>query len=1055
MKIKLILTVLCCTLFFAMNGQTVNTSFAQDVNNRFNLLEKQRVPYYILLDYGFDIVDATQYDGVLRSDNYMTISTFNELFNTIVSSATSTSANGLSSPVLVQQEWASLQKNDHKKTRLSYKASVVLNGLLFNYSRFDPNALNNNKIQITNGKYDDKYINGVWQNPYLTDIAFAVTSPVSYINSADVEVRLPSSLWHSNTTITNIQIDFGNGSGYKSLNNGTIASTNYLTDGTYTWTYRVRLSNGQYKYSRQKVIVQFQEKSITAGHPTCGAEERVPITATKAYLGEFGSATLEIVYNTNGCNLTRPLIVAEGLDTGLLGQAGSLGDNSLNDFISKVNLSQSIDLNNLLIDNNVNRYDIVYVNWDNGTDYIQRNAFVLEEVIKYVNEQKALAGSTEDNVVLGQSMGGLIARYALRDMEDNPNLSHDTSLYISHDSPHQGAHIPLGLLYLARHVGEILLATPLGNYNFPIQNTGNFSLLNISDLLDAPAVRQLLINYVDSNVEHTTSYNAIWQSQLKAMGYPQQTRNIALSNASHCGETQGLVSNGLIADIYFKGGTGTLVDLVLFATGLGSLVGDFFDDSATFLLGFLPGKTSLKGDFQAKAFPSTGTANIYYGKLTYEKTLVWLLPIRRTLSQRSFNSVGNLFLDNYPGGVNPIGINFAGSDYESGVLGYYNYNVSFNPNFDFIPVTSALDVGSGNTTLSQSDYLKTYSANNPPTGSKTIPFVNFTTSYNTSSINEPHISFNSMNGDWLAEELDNDAITDIFDCTFLCSPSSNIIKGSSNICSSSTYTANVSGDAVVNWSVSNTSAASLSSSTGSSVTLTATSGYRTNVILTAVISSAACGGNVNLTKSIWIGKPGTPSYIIGPSTVRAGAQVSYQGGVSSGASSYVWRLPYPYTAVSNFDYFGQDWQLLAPGNTTDLKAFTGYGGNNGYVQVMGRNACGTGGARLLYVTNGSGGGGGIASIGEEDSSKEITVYPNPASLRVNVKLTKLVEYDGEPPTKITAIEVLDHNSQVRKVYRSQNSTRKEEINIAFLSRGLNFLIVHTDQGSFTVKLLVQ
>lgn len=156
MKTRLLLAVLCGSLFFTMSGQTVSTSFAQDINNRFSLLEKNRVPHHILLDYGFDIIDATKFDGVLRSDNYMTIGTFNELFKTIVSSATSTSASGLSSPNTVLQEWATLQKNDHKKTRLSFKASVVLNGLLFNYSRFDPNALNNNKIQITNGKYDDK-----------------------------------------------------------------------------------------------------------------------------------------------------------------------------------------------------------------------------------------------------------------------------------------------------------------------------------------------------------------------------------------------------------------------------------------------------------------------------------------------------------------------------------------------------------------------------------------------------------------------------------------------------------------------------------------------------------------------------------------------------------------------------------------------------------------------------------------------------------------------------------------------------------------------------------
>lgn len=1040
MKTKLLLAVLSCSLFFTMSGQTVNTSFAQDVNNKFSLLEKNRVPHHILLDYGFDIIDATKFDGVLRSDNYMTIGTFNQLFKTIVSSATSTSASGLSSPLDVKQEWASLQKNDHKKTRLSFKASIVLNGLLFNYSRFDPSALNNNKIQITNGKYDDKYINGVWQNPYLTGTTFAVTSPVSYINSANVEVRLPLTLWHSNQSITNLDIDFGNGSGYKSLNNGTIASTNYSTDGTYTWTYRARLSNGQYKYSRQKVIVQFQEKSITAGDPACGREDRVPITATKAYLGEFGSATLEILYNTNGCTLTRPLIVAEGLDTGLLGQAGSLGDNSLKDFIDEVDFSDSMELENLLLDeNNVNSYDIIYVNWDNGTDYIQRNAYVMEKVIKYVNEQKALAGSSEPNVVLGQSMGGLIARYALKGMEDDPDLDHDTDLYISHDSPHQGAHIPLGLLYLARHVGDILLQTPLGTYNFEIENTGNFSLLDISDLLDAPAVRQMLINYVDANLSHTTSYNTTWQSQLKTRGYPQQTRNIALSNASHCAETQGLTSNELIADITFDGGTDTLVDLVLFVTGLGSLVGDFFDDSPTFLLGFLPGKTSLEGDFQAKAFPSTGTANIYYGKLTYEKTLLWLVPIRRTLSQRTFNSVGNLFLDNYPGGVNPVGSNFMGSDYESGVLGYYNYDVSFNPNFDFIPATSALDVGSGNTTLLPSDYLKVYSANNPPTGSKTIPFVNFTTSFNTNSINDPHISFNSLNGDWLAEELDADANTDIFDCSFVCSTLN--ISGSDNLCSSQTYSVQ-SGSATVTWSANSSKINFSNSTTGQVLVSPASSSTRGIVTLTATISSPDCG-STTISKDIYVGKPYANLPQAENICTNQFPMNHYELPASEGAESYRLVSSSPNLTIGGMNevtYFDApaliDFISTSPGTYL--------------VELFTTNGCGES-RGAMYITSencGLGGPGGF-NVHPNPTSSEVTIEANPEKSNRTNETQSLVFKPSIQPAKL-----YDFNGGfVRDIELNPYGTTK--LDVSNLKEGMYFLKIQIREEEETYKIIVR
>jgi hypothetical protein len=54
-----------------------------------------------------------------------------------------------------------------------------------------------------------------------------------------------------------------------------------------------------------------------------------PIPATKSYQGIFGSATLQIDDAGNDGLLTNPLIIAEGLDTGLLA-AGRLGDTDIN-----------------------------------------------------------------------------------------------------------------------------------------------------------------------------------------------------------------------------------------------------------------------------------------------------------------------------------------------------------------------------------------------------------------------------------------------------------------------------------------------------------------------------------------------------------------------------------------------------------------------------------------------------------------------------------------------------------------------------------------------------
>jgi hypothetical protein len=316
------------------NTQTIDTSVASAMNNVFSLLEKNRIPNDILLDYGFDFIDVPAFDGVLRSDNYMSIGNYKELYNTMVSSCTASGVTGIASPKLEYDEWRTLLLQENELNKTTTTASVVLSGLLYNYSKFNENALSNNKISIVSGKYEDKYIGGTWQNPYDVELTFTVVSSAIIINKATVKVALPTTLWHSNASISNIHIDFGNGTGYKNIKNGTSATTTYSTVGDYTWTYRVQLTNGQYKYCRQKVKVAQIDTSSQSKTASCGAPDIVEITATKAYQGIYGSATLQIAYGTNDCKLRKPLIVAEGLDTGLLAQAGTIGDNDISAFFS-------------------------------------------------------------------------------------------------------------------------------------------------------------------------------------------------------------------------------------------------------------------------------------------------------------------------------------------------------------------------------------------------------------------------------------------------------------------------------------------------------------------------------------------------------------------------------------------------------------------------------------------------------------------------------------------------------------------------------------------------
>jgi len=116
-----------------------------------------------------------------------------------------------------------------------------------------------------------------------------------------------------------------------------------------------------------------------------------------------------------------------------------------------VNLANGSKLGDYLYDSS---YDIIYVDNNDGTDDIKRNAALLADVIKWVNTQKQTNGSSEPNVVMGISMGGLVARIALCQLEKQ-GYNHQTRLFISMDSPYNGANIPVGIQAAVLHANTL------------------------------------------------------------------------------------------------------------------------------------------------------------------------------------------------------------------------------------------------------------------------------------------------------------------------------------------------------------------------------------------------------------------------------------------------------------------------------------------------------------------------------------------------------------------------------------------------------------------------
>ncbi|MFP9098786.1 T9SS type A sorting domain-containing protein [Flavobacterium sp. RHBU_24] len=840
-----------------LRAQTVDTDYARQVNTVFANLDKTRVPNKLLLDYAMEFAELSAYNGTLSAENMLHRGTYTEIYNTLLMARVNASVTGLADPKLFNANWEALRQ----------PGKIVLSGLFYKYSRFKSNAVPG-YLTVNNDKIYDKYINGVWQNPYEEKEVFAIAAPIAAYNYLRMQVQLPAALWYTNqgTAVQSIAIDFADGRGYQAISLNQVKTITYSQPGLYEWKYRLTLTGGRVLYSHTQLnvtgsapILPRTGRTISQPCVSGTAIDTVDFTGTRAYAGVANRAILEIDYALNDCIIRKPLIVAEGFDSGLLGIENPLGESDYTGFRFNTSLAGI----NLL--NQLNTYDIIYVNWVKGKDDLHRNAYLLEDIIKWVNSVKQ---GTTPNVVMGQSMGAVIGRYALRDMEQQQaatglaTWNHKTSLYISHDGPHQGANIPLSILYFARHLADQFVGTPLGDMNINPSDGSPITIEDLKTLIDSPGTRQLLINNVNGSFAIDNSAAIAWQNELHTIGYPLQTKNVAISNGNHCANPQDFEPETTLFSLNGKGKTSWLVVLIssvfsataLYPVTLGYASLAYLFNEPGLLLGILPGNSKFNFDFKAKALPDVGdNIEIYRGKITFTKKVLGLINLSVNLTNRGFNNPnGILSYDYYPGGFYPVPFSFDDTIVKNK---FFTYGISAESvdHFNFIPVPSALDIGKGTTTLNNSDYFQKYTSDNPPLSPKDSPFSNFTTSYTPdSNLNESHISFNTRNGNWLALELDTDpGNSSFFDCEYKCDIE---ITGPAIACGLQTFSVPAGADGIT-WSVIPSSAGTISSGQNTpNVSILSTPGYRGAVKIRAVITSALCGG-VTLNKDIWVGTP--------------------------------------------------------------------------------------------------------------------------------------------------------------------------------------------------------
>jgi len=191
-------------------------------------------------------------------------------------------------------------------------------------------------------------------------------------------------------------------------------------------------------------------------------------------------------------------------------------------------------------------YDCFFVNLSSpGLSVISNAEQTIQALIQGINEAKT---GFNEIVIIGESMGGLISRIALKNLEDQ-GYDHQCRLYVSYDSPHKGANIPPGVQFAAFRIFNILQSSGL-LFNFYISlmscTLGDFT--NFEDVIGrmmSEGAQEMIVNHISGH----NQFNNL-QDYLSGLGFPQNSRNIAFADGSNAGTPQGItMGSPFIPDI--------------------------------------------------------------------------------------------------------------------------------------------------------------------------------------------------------------------------------------------------------------------------------------------------------------------------------------------------------------------------------------------------------------------------------------------------------------------------------------------------------------------------
>jgi hypothetical protein len=183
-------------------------------------------------------------------------------------------------------------------------------------------------------------------------------------------------------------------------------------------------------------------------------------------------------------------------------------------------------------------YEFWVVNWKNSMDDIRTNA---DHVINMIQDLKQNINTNNQFVIIGASLGGVVATCALTKMEHD-NIDHKTRELITFDTPHGGANVPLSIQLFYRDIFYLLTPKLFG---FKFRFLANYSKIG----LDSKAAKQLLLYHVntandlcDASIYKCYEASPDRDDLIATMefygSYPRYCKIVAVTDGSLTGEMQ-------------------------------------------------------------------------------------------------------------------------------------------------------------------------------------------------------------------------------------------------------------------------------------------------------------------------------------------------------------------------------------------------------------------------------------------------------------------------------------------------------------------------------------